>query len=70
MVRRVLKDNKVPGASRGTKAAEAPSRGAGSAVGFLGESQAGLREGQVIVWTGVGGWGKWREMETTVLEQQ
>ena len=36
MVRRVLKDNKVPG----TRAAEAPNPGAG----FLGESQAGLCE--------------------------
>ena len=44
MVRRVLKDNKVPGTSVGTRAAEAPGWGAGSAVGFLGESQAGLCE--------------------------
>ena len=44
MVRRVLKDNKVPGTSAGTRAAEAPSPGAGSAAGFLGESQAGLCE--------------------------
>ena len=44
MVRRVLKDNKVPGTSMGTRAAEAPGRGAGSAAGFLGENQAGLCE--------------------------
>ena len=44
MVRRVLKDNKVPGTSARTRAAEAPSKGAGSAAGFLGESQAGLCE--------------------------
>ena len=44
MVRRVLKDNKVPGASMGTRAAEAPGQGAGSAAGFLGESQVGLCE--------------------------
>ena len=44
MVRRVLKDNKVPGTSVGTRAAEAPSQSAGSAAGFLGESQAGLCE--------------------------
>ena len=44
MVRRVLKDNKVPGTSTGTRAAEAPGLGAGSAAGFLGESQAGLCE--------------------------
>ena len=44
MVIRVLKDNKVPGTSAGTRAAEAPSLGAWSAAGFLGESQAGLCE--------------------------
>ena len=44
MVRRVLKDNKVPGTSVGTRAAEAPGQGAGSAAGFLGETQAGLCE--------------------------
>ena len=43
-VRRVLKDNKVPGTCAGTRVAEAPSPGAGSAAGFLGESQAGLCE--------------------------
>ena len=44
MVRRVLKDKKVPGTSAGTRVAEAPGPGAGSAAGFLGESQAGLCE--------------------------
>ena len=45
MVRRVLKDNKIPGTSTGTRAAEAPAGpGAGSAAGFVGESQAGLCE--------------------------
>ena len=45
MVIRVLKNNKVPGTSLGTRAAEAPTGlGAGSAAGFLGESQAGLCE--------------------------
>ena len=43
-VRRVLKDNKVPGNYTGTRAAEAPGPGAGSAAGFLGETQAGLCE--------------------------
>ena len=38
----MLKDNKVPGTSAGTRAAEAPSLGTESAAGFLGESQAGL----------------------------
>ena len=41
MVRRVLKDNKVPG----TRAAAAPGPvPAGSAARFLGESQPGLSE--------------------------
>ena len=44
MVRRVLKDNKVPGTCAGTRAAEALAPGAGSAAGFLVESQAGLCE--------------------------
>ena len=44
MVRRVLKDNKVPRTRAGTRVAEAPGQGAGSAAGFLGESQAGLCE--------------------------
>ena len=44
MVRRVLKDNKVPGTSAVTRAAEAPGQGAVLAAGFLGESQAGLFE--------------------------
>ena len=43
-VRRVLKDNKVPGTSSRTRVAEAPGPGAGSTTGFLGESQAGLCE--------------------------
>ena len=41
-VRRVFKDNKVPGTSTGTRAAETPGWGTGSAAGFLGESQAGI----------------------------
>ena len=45
MLRRVLKDNEVPGTSTGTRAAEIPGPGTGSAAGFLGESQAGLCEG-------------------------
>ena len=44
MVRRVLKDNKVPGTSSRTRVAEAPGPRAGSTTGFLGESQAGLCE--------------------------
>ena len=44
MVRRMLKDNKVPGTSTGTRAAEAPGQGAGPDTGFLGENQAVLCE--------------------------
>ena len=45
MVRAVLKDNKVPGTSTGTRAAAAPGPvPTGSAVTFLGEGQAGLYE--------------------------
>ena len=40
----MLKDNKVPGTSVGTRAVEDPGRGTGSAAGFLGESEAGLCE--------------------------
>ena len=40
----MLKDNKVPGTCAGTRVAEALAPGAGSATGFLGESQAGLCE--------------------------
>ena len=45
MVRRVLKDNKVPRNSIGTRAAAAPGPApTKSAARFLGESQAGLCE--------------------------
>ena len=44
MVRRVLKDNKIPGASAGTRVVEVPCQDTGSAARFLGESQAGLCE--------------------------
>ena len=43
-VRRVLKDNKGPGTSTGTREAETPGWGTVSAAGFLGESQAWLCE--------------------------
>ena len=45
MGRRLLKHNKVPGTSVGTKVAEDPGTGAGSAAGFFEESQTGLYEG-------------------------
>ena len=44
MVRRVLKDNKIPGASAGTRVVEVPCQDTGSAARFLGESQAELCE--------------------------
>ena len=52
MVRRELKDNKVPGTSTGTRVAEALGWGAGSAAGFLGENEAGLgeRPGDCLDW--------------------
>ena len=40
----MLKDNKVPGTSAGTRVAKAPGQGTESAAEFLGESQAGLGE--------------------------
>ena len=40
----MLKDNKAPGTSAGTRVAEAPGPGAASAAEFVGESQAGLCE--------------------------
>ena len=40
----MLKDNKVPETSVGTRAPEDSGSGAGSAAGILGESQAGLCE--------------------------
>ena len=40
MVRRVLKDNKVPGTCAGTRADETPAQAQGSAARFLGENQA------------------------------
>ena len=44
MVKRVRKDNKVPGTSTGTMAAEALGLSTGSAAGFMGDSQDGLCE--------------------------
>ena len=40
----MLQDNKVPGTSARTRAAEASGQGAGSVAGFLGESQTRLCE--------------------------
>ena len=40
----MLKDNKVPGTSAGTRAAEAPGLEHRSVAGFFGESQARLCE--------------------------
>ena len=51
----MLKDNEVPGTSAGTRVAEAPGQGTGSAAGFLGESQAGLCERPATCLHGKGG---------------
>ena len=50
-VRRVLKDNKVPGTSTGTRAAEAPSRGHRICCKIHGREPgwAGCVRGQVLV---------------------
>ena len=58
MVRRVLKDNKVPGTSKETRVAEATNPApTESAARFLGESHTGLceRPGTCLEWGGLGG---------------
>ena len=52
MVRRVLKDNKVPGASTGTRVAEAHCWGRRVCCRILGTARLGCVRGQVLVWTG------------------
>ena len=51
MVRRVLKDNKVPGTSEGTRAAEAPARVQGLLQDSWERGRLGCVRGQVLVWT-------------------
>ena len=51
MVRRVLKDNKVPGTSAGTRVAEAPTRAQGLLQDSWGRARLGCVRGQVLLWT-------------------
>ena len=51
MVRRVLKDNKVPGTSAGTRAAEAPARAQGLLQDSWERARLGCVSSRVLVWT-------------------
>ena len=51
MVRRVLKDNKVPGTCTGTWAAEAPAWAQGLLQDSWGRARLGCMSSQVLVWT-------------------
>ena len=51
MVRRVLKDNKVPGTSVGTREAEAPARAQGLLQDSWERARLGCVSSQVPVWT-------------------
>ena len=51
MVRRVLKDNKVPGTSAGSRAAEAPARVQGLLQDSWERARLGCVSSQVLVWT-------------------
>ena len=51
MVRRVLKDNKVPGTSTGTRAAEAPAWAQGLLQDSWERARLGCVSSQVLVWT-------------------
>ena len=51
MVRRVLKDNKVPVTSTGTRVAEAPSRAQGLLQDSWERARLGCVRGQMLVWT-------------------
>ena len=51
MVRRVLKDNKVPGTSAGTRAAEAPAGSQGLLQYSWERARLGYVSSQVLVWT-------------------
>ena len=50
-VRRVLKDNKVPGTRVGTRAAEAPDRAQGLLQDSWERARLGGVSSQVLVWT-------------------
>ena len=51
MVRRVLKDNKVPGTYTGTRAAEAPARAQGLLQGSWERARLRCVSSQVVAWT-------------------
>ena len=51
MVRRVLKDNKVPGTSTGTRAAEAPAQEQGLMQDSWEKARLNCVSRQVLVWT-------------------
>ena len=51
MVRRELKDNKVPMNCAGTRAAEAPARAQGLLQDSWERARLGCVRGQVLVWT-------------------
>ena len=51
MVRRVLKDNKVPGTTVGTREAEAPARAQGLLQDSWERARLGCVSSQVPVWT-------------------
>ena len=50
-VRRVLKDNKVPGTSAGTREAEAPAGAQGLLQDSWEKPRLGYVSSQVLVWT-------------------
>ena len=50
-VRRVLKDNKVPGTSTETRAAEAPARAEGLLQDSWERARLSCMSSQVLVWT-------------------
>ena len=49
-MRRVLKDNKVPGTSAGTRAAEAPAQEQGLLQDYWERARLGCVSSQVLVW--------------------
>ena len=51
MVRRVLKDNKVPGTCAGTRVAEALHRAQGLLQDSWERARLGCVRGEVLVWT-------------------
>ena len=53
MVRRVLKDNKVPGTSAGTRTAEAQARAKGLLQDYWESARLGCVSSQGLVWTRV-----------------